>query len=82
MSDAASRAKTAISCFSQVRSAAIDPAGLKLAEGLVALAQAVEGLTAEHDDMLRSLGRISSWVNEWPGDGLNAAPDPQGQVAP
>lgn len=37
MSNAALRPQSAISCFSQVRSAAVDPAGLKLAEGLLAL---------------------------------------------
>jgi hypothetical protein len=37
MSNAALRAQSAISCFSQVRSAAFGPAGLKRAEGLLAL---------------------------------------------
>jgi hypothetical protein len=60
MSNAASRAKSASSCFSQVRSAAFDPAGLKLAEGLLALAQAIEGLAAEHDDILCRLRQIGA----------------------
>ena len=60
MSDAASRAKSASSCFSQVRSAAFDPAGLKLAEGLLALAQAIEGLAAVHDDILCRLRQIGA----------------------
>jgi hypothetical protein len=60
MSNTALRAKSAISCFSQVRSAAFDPAGLKLAEGLLALAQAIEGLAAEHDDILSRLRQIGA----------------------
>ena len=36
MPNAALRAQSAISCFSQVRSAAFDTPGLKLAEGLLA----------------------------------------------
>jgi hypothetical protein len=55
MSNASLRARSAISCFSQVRSSAFDPAGLKLAEGLVALAQAIEGLAAEQDDILSEM---------------------------
>jgi hypothetical protein len=60
MSNAALRAKSAVSCFSQVRSAAFDPAGLKLAEGLLALAQAIEGLAEEQDDILSSLRQIGA----------------------
>lgn len=60
MSNAALRAKSAISCFSQVRTTAFDPAGLKLAEGLLALAQAVEGLAAAQDDILSRLRQISA----------------------
>jgi len=60
MSNAALRAKSAVSCFSQVRSAAFDPAGLKLAEGLLALAQAVEGLAAAQEDILSRLRQISA----------------------
>ena len=60
MSIAALRAKSAISCFTQVRSAAFDPAGLKLAEGLLALVQAIEGLAAEQDDILSRLRQISA----------------------
>ena len=60
MSNAALRAKSAVSCFSQVRSAAFDPAGLKLAEGLLALAQAIEGLAVEQDDILSRLRRITA----------------------
>jgi hypothetical protein len=60
MSNAASRAKSAVSCFSQVRSAAFDPAGLKLAEGLLALAQAIKGLAMEQDDILSRLQRITA----------------------
>jgi hypothetical protein len=60
MSNAALRAKSAISSFSQVRSAAFDPAGLKLAEGLLALAQAVEGLAAAQEDILSRLRQISA----------------------
>jgi len=60
MSNAALRAKSAINSFSQVRSAAFDPAGLKLAEGLLALAQAIEGLAVEQDDILSRLRRITA----------------------
>ena len=60
MSNAALRAKSAISCFSQVRSAAFDPAGLKLAEGLLALAQAIEGLATEQDHILSRLRQIGA----------------------
>jgi len=60
MSNAMLRAQSAISCFSHVRSAAFDPAGLKLAEGLLALAQAIEGLAAEQDDILSRLRQISA----------------------
>jgi hypothetical protein len=59
MSNAALRAQSAISCFSHVRSAACDPAGLKLAEGLLALAQAIEGLAAEQADIRSRLRQIS-----------------------
>jgi hypothetical protein len=60
MSNAALRAKSAINSFSQVRSAAFDPAGLKLAEGLLALAQAIEGLAVEQDDILSRLRQIGA----------------------
>jgi hypothetical protein len=60
LSNAALRAQSAISCFSHVRSAAFDPAGLKLAEGLLALAQAIEGLAVEQDDILSRLRQISA----------------------
>src|ERR1700744_5300356 len=60
MSNAALRAKSAVSCFSQVRSAAFDPAGLKLAEGLLALAQAIECLAAEQADILSRLRQIGA----------------------
>jgi hypothetical protein len=59
MSNAPLRAQSAISCFSHVRNAAFDPAGLKLAEGLLALAQAIEGLAAEQDEILSRLRQIS-----------------------
>jgi hypothetical protein len=67
MSIAALRAKSAINCFTQVRSAAFDPAGLKLAEGLRPLAQAIEGLAAEQDDILSRLRQISCVLQ--PDDG-------------
>ena len=60
MSNAALRAKSAINSFSQVRSAAFDPAGLKLAEGLLALAQAIEGLAVEQDDILSRLRQVGA----------------------
>jgi hypothetical protein len=60
MSNAALRAQSAVSCFSQVRSAAFDPAGLKLAEGLLALAQAIEGLATEQDAILARLRQIGA----------------------
>ena len=69
MSNPALRAQSAISCFSHVRSAAFDPAGLKLAEGLLALAQAIEGLAAEQADILSRLRQISCVLQ--PDDGYH-----------
>jgi len=69
MSNAPLRAQSAISCFSHVRSAAFDPAGLKLAEGLLALAQAIEGLAAEQDEILSRLRQISCVLQ--PEDGYH-----------
>jgi hypothetical protein len=60
MSNASLQAKSAINSFSQARSAACDPAGLKLAEGLLALGQAIEGLAVAQDDILSRLRRITA----------------------
>jgi hypothetical protein len=51
MSNASLQAKSAINSFSQARSAAVDPAGLKLAEGLLALAQAIEGPLSDYQEL-------------------------------
>ena len=69
MSNAALRAQSAINCFSQVRSAAFDPAGLKLAEGFLALAQAIEGLAAEEHEILSRLRQIGCVLQ--PDDGYH-----------
>jgi hypothetical protein len=60
MSNAQSYARTASSRFAEVGRATSDPATQKLAEGLQALAHAVEALGKQQSDILQGVVYVSS----------------------
>lgn len=83
MSQAASRAISANKCFREVQVIAADTSEMKLAQGLRALAEAIEILAREQNQiqdeiqaMRSGVGGNANWPDEYPADADGATEGP------